>query len=80
MPLRENGLYKFTSYATDLYVANWSAAWGAWVLKRYTEGIASPDPAYFVTRHGLIVQASGYPSSWQLADLLYVGQKPLSPG
>jgi hypothetical protein len=77
MPLRENGLYKFTPHTALVYVANWSEAWGAWVLKPYTDGIVAPDPAYFVTRHGLIVQPSGYPSSWQQADLVYVGQKTL---
>jgi hypothetical protein len=75
MPLRENGLYKFTPHTASIYVANWSEAWGAWVLKPYTNGIVSPDPAYYVTRQGRLVQVSGYPSSWLLKDLVYIGQK-----
>jgi hypothetical protein len=76
MALRENGLYQFKSLATSIYVANWSNAWEAWVLKLYANRIIASKPAYYVTRHGVIVQASGYPSSWSLADLVYLGQKP----
>ena len=75
MPLREHGLYQFTVHSDTVYVANWSDAWDAWVLRRYAEGSVSPDLEYFVTRYGLIVQASGYPSTWRLAELVYLGQK-----
>jgi CelD/BcsL family acetyltransferase involved in cellulose biosynthesis len=49
MPLRENGLYRFTAQLDWVYVANWSEARGAWVLKRYVDGIVSTDPAYYIT-------------------------------
>jgi hypothetical protein len=57
-------------------VANWSNAWGAWVLKPYKNGIIAPEPAYYITRQGQIIQASGYPSSWSLTDLVYLHQNP----